>query len=312
MSWTILHVLLLCTLLTQAAAGPKKSTSGGSKACSHTGFFSKKVVPMCERHFPEESSKNMWVVQFYHPHVKKVHDFREAYEQLAAESPGGVKVGAVDCANNGEFCAKHGIREAPTTRAISAGRARDFGGEHTLEALKKFAKDSVDRFKEMDAAVKCDIKGLFTDQLKDAALPLCTASFPPALEPIPWIVSFYEKGDRNKDKSMRGVLNKVAVKYGGTPPKKVNAKKKTLKLHVGAVDCANPDNDCEKLGVKTLPTVRFYRSGAEPTDFDSFIDTDELKQWADARLKEIPPPEKVEVLKADMPVDEPASKSEEL
>jgi len=44
-------------------------------------------------------------------------------------------------------------------------------------------------------------------------------------------------------------------------------------------------------------------------DFDSFIDSDELKQWADSKLKEMPKPEKVEVLKADMSED--ASKPNE-
>jgi len=297
-------------LLAQASAGAKKSTSGGSKACSHTGFYSKKVVPLCERHFPEESSKNVWIVQFYHPHVKKVHEVRDAYEELALAAPNGVKVGAVDCAQNGQFCAKHGIREAPTTRAISASRVRDFEGEHTSEGLKKFIADSAQRFKEMDEAVKCEIKGLFNDPLKDAALPLCTASFPPSLEPVPWIVAFYEMGDRNKDKTMKTVLNKISQKYGGYPPKKLDAKKKTLKLHTGAVDCSNAGNNCEQLGVTSLPTVRFYRSGAEPVEFDSFIDTDELKQWADARLKDMPAAEKVEVLKADMPSEDAAPKEE--
>merc|ERR1712060_809990 len=99
-----------------------------------------------------------------------------------------------------------------------------------------------------------------------------------------------------------GTLNKIGEKYGNTPPKKVNAKsKKPLKLRVGAIDCSIKDNDCEQLGVVSFPTVRFYSAGAEPKEFESFFDSDELKQWADAKLKELPKPDRVEVLKADMP-----------
>lgn len=293
---------LWAALLALAAAGP--NTKGGSKACSHTGFYSKKVVPLCEKHFPEASSKNAWVVQFYHPYVQKVHEAREGYEALAAASDkalDGAKVGAVDCQQNQEFCAKQGVREAPTTRVIATGRTRDFEGEHTLEGLQGFFADSLKRFKDMDEALKCDVKGLFTDPMKDQVLPLCTSSFPPALEPLPWLISFYESGDVNKDKTMRSTLNKLADKYGNVPPKKVDAKnKKPLKLRVGAVECGK-GNDCAKFGVSTFPTVRFYSQGSEPKEFDSFIDKDELKQFADARLKEMPKPKTVEVLKADMP-----------
>jgi len=234
-------IRLWAALLALAAAGPKK-TSGGSKACSHTGFYSKKVVPMCKNHFPEASSKNAWIVQFYHPYVQQVHDAKESYEQLAAggDKLDGAKVGAIDCKENQEFCSTQGIRTVPTTRILSGGRSRDYEGKNTLEALLSFVSDSTKRFKEMDEALKCDLKGLFTDAMKDTALPVCTSSFPPALEPVPWMVSFYETGDHNKDKTMRKTLNKIAEKYGNNPPKKVDAKnKKPLKMRVGAVDCSN-------------------------------------------------------------------------
>lgn len=73
-----------------------------------------------------------------------------------------------------------------------------------------------------------------------------------------------------------------------------------MKLRVGAIDCFSKDSDCEKFGITTFPTVRFYSKWAEPKEFDSFFDSDELKQFVDARLKEQPKQEVVE-FKADMP-----------
>merc|ERR1712217_851441 len=105
---------------------------------------------------------------------------------------------------------------------------REFEGEHTLKGLKSFIKDSAKRVKDMEEALKCNVKGVFTDAGKDATIPLCTNKFPPALEPVPWLISFYESGDKNKDKTMRSVMNKLAEKYGNAPPKKVDAKKKVL------------------------------------------------------------------------------------
>lgn len=316
--WTwgaaLLHIMVLVT-----AAAPK-STTGGSKVCSHTGFFSKKVVPMCEKHFPEEASKNAWVVQFYHPQVQGVHDAQAGYEALAASDKlGGSKVGAVDCKENQEFCQTQGIRGVPLTRILSSGRSRDYEGEHSAEKLVSWVLESVQKFKEMDDLLKCEIKGLFSDSMKDSTIPLCTSSFPPNVEQMPWITSFYERGDQNKDKTMRKTMNKMAEKFGNTPPKKVDAKnKKPRKLRVGAIDCSHKDNDCEKLGITKLPTVRFYSSWAtEPKVYDSFIDFDELKEFADAGLKEQPKQETVTPLKADMderddPADAAADPSSEL
>merc|ERR1712151_846463 len=90
---------------------------------------------------------------------------------------------------------------------------------------------------------------------------------------------------------------------------KVDAKKKTLRLRFGAIECGDEKNDCESLGVTSYPTIRFYRQGADPVNFESFFDKDEVKQFADAQLKAIP---KVEApaLKADMPEKEEKASSE--
>lgn len=318
MARTIQALLLAYASCAALGAKKEKATAGGSKVCSHTGFYSKKIVPLCEKHFPDDSAKNIWIVQFYHPQVKKNLEAREAFEAFAKDEQAlsGGKVGAVDCAQNSEFCAKHGIREAPTTRAILHGNARDFKGEHTAERLQAFIKESVAKFRDMEEALKCDAKGLFSDPKKDSAQPLCTETFPPSLEQVPWLISFYEQGDRNKDKTMRSSMNKLADKYGNAPPKKVDAKKKALKLRVGAVECGGQEAGCAALGVTKLPTVRFYRAGADPVDFDSFFDSDEVKQFADARLKEMPKVEEMKPLEADMPEAAPAeqakAESEEL
>jgi len=89
--------------------------------------------------------------------------------------------------------------------------------------------------------------------------------------------------------------------------KKVDGKKKTLKLRVGVVECMKQEAGCAELGITKFPTVRFYRAGADPVDFDSFFDSGDLKQFADARLKEMP---KIEVkqLEADLPEDGSAEK----
>merc|ERR1719433_2610928 len=95
-------------------------------------------------------------------------------------------------------------------------------------------------------------------------------------------------------------MNKLAEKYGNSPPGKPDFKK-TPKLRFGAVSCGHADNNCDELGISTYPTVRFYRSGADPIDFESFFDKDELKQFAETNLKLIPKPEEAKILQGDMP-----------
>lgn len=283
-------------------AKEQTKTAGGSKACSHTGFFSKKIVPLCEQHFPDSASKNLWVVLFYHPQVQKVHDGRGAFEELAADTSRieGAKVGAVDCLQNNEFCMKQGVRSVPATRVMLQGNMHEFEGELTdnAEALLAFVTASVTRFREIEKVLNCGVKGLFADPKKDATVPLCTANFPPALDAAPWLVSFYDSGDRNKDKTMKGTMNKLAEKYGNSPPKKLS--KKSPKVRFGAIECGHKDNDCEALGISSYPTVRFYRADAEPATFDSYFDKDDLKQWTDSILKSMPIPEKAKPIEADM------------
>lgn len=306
---TIAVTIPLLAILSLRVAQVHAKAAGGSKKCSHTGFYSKKVVPLCEAHYPDAASKNAWVVQFYHPRVQKNLDTKEAFEALAgvSEKTLGAKVGAVDCAQNGEFCAKHGIQKAPTTRVLALGNVRDFEGEHELEALQKFVKTTTNRFQEMQKALDCKVRSIFKDPSKDAALPLCTNTFPLSTEAVPWLVSFYESGDKNKDKTMRTTMNKLAEKFGNSPPKKADSKK-PLRMRVGAVDCSEQEG-CGDLGATTLPTVRFY---ADPIamDYDSFFDREEIQKWAEARLKEVPKPKKVAVLTADMPEDDKAKDAE--
>merc|ERR550514_1539279 len=82
--WFALYLAVAFSGPSSFASAKPKATAGGSKACSHTGFYSKKVVPLCERHFPDEASKHVWVVQYYHPYVRRSNDVREGFEQLAA------------------------------------------------------------------------------------------------------------------------------------------------------------------------------------------------------------------------------------
>eukprot|EP00928_Gymnodinium_smaydae_P032805 TRINITY_DN23672_c0_g1_i1.p1 TRINITY_DN23672_c0_g1~~TRINITY_DN23672_c0_g1_i1.p1 ORF type:complete len:327 (+),score=82.90 TRINITY_DN23672_c0_g1_i1:54-983(+) len=293
-----------------AFAATVSGGKGGSKACAHTGFYSKKVVPLCEKHYPDESSKHVWVIQFYHPYVQENFLTKQAFEDLASapEKIGGAKVGAVDCQQNGDFCAKHGIRKAPTTRVIQRSDSREFQGEHNTKALQAFVHETTKMFVEAAEALDCKVKGVFTDAKKDAAVPLCTKKFPPSLDTFPWLVAFYESGNVNKDKTMRSVMNKLAEKFGNAPPKKVDAKKKPTKIRVGAVECTD-QSGCDELGITSFPAVRFYRKGADPVDFDSFFDREEVQKFADAQLKLMPKPEVVEVLKADMPESDSAKAS---
>merc|ERR1719424_1934943 len=152
------HAVALALLIGTAAA--KKNSAGGSKACSHTGFYSKKIVPLCEKHFPDDASKNLWIVQFYHPYVQENVLTKGIFEELAStpEKLGGAKVGAVDCQQNNEFCVKHGIRKAPTTKVFLRTNVREFTGEHTMEALQKLALESTKLFEDAEAALKCKVK----------------------------------------------------------------------------------------------------------------------------------------------------------
>jgi len=298
LSWLSFLWCFVSLSVVDAKAPKGKSTEGGSKACSHTGFYSKKIVPLCQAHFPDEVSKHVWVVQFYHQSVNKVVAGKSAFEGLAKIADElDVKIGAVDCQHNQEFCAKKSISEAPVTRVILEGQKRDYTGDHDLESLKAFIKESVDKLQE----VKCEVKGVFNDLNKDSVVPLCTGSLPPADGPVPWMVAFYEAGDRNKDKTLRSTLNKLADKFGNVPPMKTGGKKKALKLKIGAVDCGHTDSDCAKFEVTSFPTIRFYASGAEPKTFDSFFDSDEIKTWAGERLKEAALPKPKLEVPQDMP-----------
>jgi len=298
MRWTFLlvHVTLLSVVAKKKKkrGGPPPKPKEDEGPCQGMGFYSKQIAKLCAAHYPpDDKTQDVWVVQFYTQNNREVLEARLPYEGLGMTlgKTGEVKIGAVDCSMDAHlnvgFCVKQDISIFPTTRVIIQGHKYDYSGLHNLDSLTRFVQVSRERL----ANVECKVKGLFDEPRKDFVAPLCTETFPPKFsESIPWIVAFYEEGDRKWDKVLKSSLNKIAEKYHNHPPLKErdqNVKEKKVRISVGAVECGDRKQDCGQFEVTKFPTLRFYESTTKYTSYDEkSFKADKLKTWGDDLLRE--------------------------
>jgi len=87
---------------------------------------------------------------------------------------------------------------------------------------------------------------------------------------------------KHEDKALRVALNKLAKSYGHSVRGKKTAKKVDVK--VGAVLCSKSPELCSEYGDSST-AIRFFRGGAATSQFESFVDIDEIKSWASEHIK---------------------------
>ena len=198
--------------------------------CDKSEFYgSTAVVDLCDAHFPDKTSENVWMVEFYAPwcgHCKALKPkFIEAAKAVKSrEDLEGIKFGAVDCTKEQHLCQKYDVKGYPTLKAIVAGKAKEYGGAREADPMLEFVRRLKDSRGSKGGSAKCS-SSLAS---KEGAVALCPSHFPDKKGKNSWAVLFHKIDDVGKE-----VVGELAVELAGL-------------AKLGVVDCVKEAQFCDE------------------------------------------------------------------
>ena len=93
--------------------------------------------------FPNENSKNMWLIMFFHNDEAKSRNAAQTLERLAEKSHSPYKVGAVDCSaseQQAQFCESQGVAKYPQFVMVQDGGMETLPVKSSVSAKKLHEK----------------------------------------------------------------------------------------------------------------------------------------------------------------------------
>jgi len=254
-------------------------------ALTQGAFYGKSsgVKTLGDKAFPDKKSKNTWFVEFYAPWCGHCKQLKPKWVALGKKLIGSnVKVGAVDCTQNEQICAKHGVQGYPTLKLFKKGKPMDYSGPRELDGMIGFLKYSAglklakgkegsSSGKKGKSSGKCKAGGLYTP--KSGVDSFCSKNFPPTSDTENgYFVEFYAPWCGHC-KALKPKWKKLA---------KAVAKKDNLK--VGAVDCTIDQAICQRYGVQGYPTIKFFRNG-KAVDYKGAREVQPMLQFGEREMR---------------------------
>uniref|UniRef100_A0A0G4HA07 Thioredoxin domain-containing protein n=1 Tax=Chromera velia CCMP2878 TaxID=1169474 RepID=A0A0G4HA07_9ALVE len=186
-----------------------KSSGGGSKKKGGSGGKSD-VVVLTDAEFDKKVMKDesVWFVEFYAPWCGHCKNLAPAWEEVATELKGKIKVAKVDATVERAVASRFGIQGFPTLKLFPAGKksdssVQDYNGPRTARDLISYAES----FYVANAKAE---ELLSDDQLKEGcASSLCVLAF------LPHIL---DTGAKGRNKYLED-YNTVIKSSGGVPVK---------------------------------------------------------------------------------------------
>ncbi|XP_046902760.1 dnaJ homolog subfamily C member 10 [Hypomesus transpacificus] len=90
------------------------------------------------------NSGELWFVNFYFPRCSHCHELAPTWRDFAKEMDGVIRIGAVNCGDNGRLCRSKGVSSYPSLYVFKAGmNPEKYHGDRSKESLTKFAMQFV-------------------------------------------------------------------------------------------------------------------------------------------------------------------------
>ena len=195
--------------------------SGIVSTCDKSDFYGKTaVVDLCDSHFPDKSSENVWMVEFYAPwcgHCQQLKPkYIEAAKEVKKDKESGIKFGAVDCTKEQNLCSKYGVKGYPTLKVFVGGKGKDYQGPREADAMIDFLKMAKEMKGTRGGSSKCSSPVI--DSSRKEVVPLCSSHFPDKKSKNSWVILF-TNGPVEKEaaKSIYVIASKITeggVKFG--------------------------------------------------------------------------------------------------
>ncbi|CAL8240951.1 unnamed protein product [Merluccius merluccius] len=86
------------------------------------------------------NSGEIWFVNFYFPRCSHCHQLAPTWREVAKEMDGVIRIGAVNCGDNGHLCRSKGINSYPSLYIYRAGQKPEkYFGDRSKESLLHFS-----------------------------------------------------------------------------------------------------------------------------------------------------------------------------
>uniref|UniRef100_A0A672NSN1 DnaJ homolog subfamily C member 10 n=1 Tax=Sinocyclocheilus grahami TaxID=75366 RepID=A0A672NSN1_SINGR len=205
------------------------------------------------------NSGEVWFVNFYFPRCSHCHDLAPTWREFAKEMDGVIRIGAVNCGDNGMLCRSKGINSYPSLYVFRAGMVRKYYGDRTKSSLTTFAMQFVkSKVTELWQAIllivpiSWFIQSLETKEIYAQVLQhlpdleiLTKSSFEHKLAHHRWLISF-----------SFGHNDLASHEY-----KKLKALLKDSHIQVGKVDCVADSELCASLYIQKACVAVFKGVG---------------------------------------------------
>ena len=226
----------------------------GGKACEKSDFYGKTAVAdLCDAHFPDKKSENIWMIEFYAPWCGHCQALKPKFIEAAKKAKknnSGIKFGAVDCTKEQSLCSKYGVKGYPTLKGFVAGKAKEYNGPRETDEMLEYLVSLKNARGTKGGSAKCS-----SPLAVDGVVPLCASHFPDSKKgKNNWVVVFHSSGDRPSDTDKNGIQS-LGPKIDKSGTK------------LGVVDCSVSKDFCEsKLSgpIKTPFVVKTYVKGGKP------------------------------------------------
>lgn len=93
--------------------------------------------------------KEVWILYFFNPKLKKCQDFKEEYVKLAEKMYGIINVGAIDCQSEEELCEEFGMYEIPMIVVFTESFSEDgekYNGKEDWNSIANAAAKKMQSF----------------------------------------------------------------------------------------------------------------------------------------------------------------------
>ncbi|XP_076858306.1 dnaJ homolog subfamily C member 10 [Brachyhypopomus gauderio] len=90
------------------------------------------------------TSGEVWFVNFYFPRCSHCHELAPTWREFAKEMDGVIRIGAVNCGDNGRLCRSKGVSSYPSLLVFRAGVSPEkYYGDRSKHSLTQFAMQFV-------------------------------------------------------------------------------------------------------------------------------------------------------------------------
>ncbi|XP_063070511.1 dnaJ homolog subfamily C member 10 [Engraulis encrasicolus] len=203
------------------------------------------------------NSGELWFVNFYFPRCSHCHDLAPTWREFAKEMDGVVRIGAVNCGDNGRLCRSRGVTSYPSLYMFKAGmNSEKYYGDRSKESLTKFAMQFV----------KSRVTELWQGNIVNEIDRAFAAR-------IGWLITFCaDTGDCLESQTRQ----KLAGMLDGL-------------VNVGWMDCSTQRELCESFDVSTSTTA-FFPPGSMLKEKDSvlYLESLDAREIYSEVLKHLP------------------------